>query len=674
MPGLFEGPWRGILQRAGSRFRAHTARAGTAVRWMGPGRLPGELLGIDIFPDTLRVHGWAALPNRGVLGVSITVDGRPFQQATTGLRTQELAPGMPITPWSDTAGWECTIDRELLGAGTLVIGALVMLPNGLTERINERAVSLETPTVIGSIDAPGLNARVSSRILTMRGWFRTGIGYDHLDVYINGKYFSRARLMAGVRSDVAAVIDDDDAALSGWEAQIELPAGEARSFELRVEAVGIEKRAVLGTTRVVPSTRNTAEVVDLERVGALQSRTRAFAARNVPDTDGVHVLVTTHHLGLGGGQLYLQELLRGVLGSPDVRCTVISAQDGVLRKELEDFGVDVQIVGQTPTTILEYEQWIFQLLATVVDSGANVVLANTLGSFWGIDIAERLGIGSIWAIHESFTPEFFLQIGFAKEPDAGVRAAFLGAFASVDMAVFEADATLHMFDEVIAPGHFVRIDYGIDLALLEEARSRIDRDAIRRQNDIHPNDVLILCMGTYEPRKGQGLLAVAFSRIADEFPDAVVAMVGDFGGEFSQGVHRIVDKLELRDRIKLIPMTKDIDEWYSISDAFILASDIESLPRSMLEAMGFGVPVLGTAVFGVPELIEDGVNGMLFDPSSVTATTEVLHRFLSLDAAARRSLGEAGRETILATRSSAIYAAEYRTLMEKLIRKHAADA
>ena len=58
----------------------------------------------------------------------------------------------------------------------------------------------------------------------------------------------------------------------------------------------------------------------------------------------------------------------------------------------------------------------------------------------------------------------------------------------------------------------------------------------------------------------------------------------------------------------------------------VCASDVESLPRSMLEAMAFGRPVASTAVFGIPELVEDGVSGFLCRDRDLAALRGMLER------------------------------------------------
>ena len=116
-------------------------------------------------------------------------------------------------------------------------------------------------------------------------------------------------------------------------------------------------------------------------------------------------------------------------------------------------------------------------------------------------------------------------------------------------------------------------------------------------------------------------------------------------------------------RITLIPITPDIVEWYALSDLLLSASDVESLPRSMLECMALGVPVLSTSVFGVPELIEDGVNGWLFGARDMSELSAALHRVLSLTPDQRRAVGAAASVAVHQRHSAHDYIGAYRRLL-----------
>ena len=86
---------------------------------------------------------------------------------------------------------------------------------------------------------------------------------------------------------------------------------------------------------------------------------------------------------------------------------------------------------------------------------------------------------------------------------------------------------------------------------------------------------------------------------------------------------------------------------------FCLPSYDEGLPMSMLEAMAAGIPVVMTRVGAIPEVIEDGVNGLLYDAGDTDALSACLVTLLSDDEQAR-GIGDRGRETVAAEYSIAV--------------------
>jgi glycosyltransferase involved in cell wall biosynthesis len=107
--------------------------------------------------------------------------------------------------------------------------------------------------------------------------------------------------------------------------------------------------------------------------------------------------------------------------------------------------------------------------------------------------------------------------------------------------------------------------------------------------------------------------------------------------------------------------------WYLMADALVSASDVESLPRSVLEAMAFEVPVLAASVYGLPELVDDGVNGLLCMPRDVDALVEGLRRLLVLTPEQRAGLGTTGAKLIRDQYDSSLYAGVYGTLLRGLV-------
>ena len=669
-----------------ARGRYHLARAVRSLRAIAPGELAGQVANVVVGPETVRIDGWAALPTNDIQSVFVTIDGIVRGHADIWFPTPIGPAGQQLTAAAN-AGWRLSLPREQIEVGVHSIGGLVLRAYGLVEVLDPIDASFPPPGPVGDINQPE-NGQVVSGILAVRGWFLTGRGYDTVEVSVNGATPVRARLVASPRPELVGQVVDPDAPLAGWEALIPLDEADGDPRYLEEDAdldeigentgVIVDMRGPRGHTRmgdrvVRQAPRELVKVKVPERAAAIEALTAELAAGFRADASGLNLLVATHHLGLGGGQLYVQELLRHLLAEPDVKATVLSMVDGVLAVELEDLGARVHVVGQAPSTARAYEDWLNQIAIVIEKSGANAMLANTAAAYWGVDLAARLKIPSAWAIHESFTPEVFLQVGFSVPPDEQIRARFLAAFEQADAVVFEADATKRLFEHLIREGRALTVDYGIDLGRIRAFARENPRDELREKLEIRPDQILLMCMGTYEPRKAQGLLTAAFARVADDYSRAVLAMVGDQGGPFSEGVHAMVEGYGLEGRVRMVPLTKDIDDWYLAADAFILASDVESLPRSMLEAMGFGTPVIAPAVFGVPEVIDDNINGFLFDPSSVAGAAEVMRRFLRLTRAERVALGERGRATVEANRSGELYARDYAAIYRALAAGGAPD-
>ena len=207
--------------------------------------------------------------------------------------------------------------------------------------------------------------------------------------------------------------------------------------------------------------------------------------------------------------------------------------------------------------------------------------------------------------------------------------------------------------------------YGMELEAIDRYRDEVDPAAARERLGLPQDATVVLCLGTLEPRKGQAVLAQAFGAIASRHPDAILAIVGDLGGEYSTGLHAYLDRAGLGDQVRVEPLATDPYAWHVAADVFALASDIESSPIVVLEAMAFGTPVVATAVFGVPELIEDGTHGYLCEASDIDSLGTALER--ALDDPARDEVGRAGERRVRERHDPDRYAERMSALMAGLV-------
>ncbi|MFZ0180625.1 MAG: glycosyltransferase, partial [Candidatus Dormiibacterota bacterium] len=215
--------------------------------------------------------------------------------------------------------------------------------------------------------------------------------------------------------------------------------------------------------------------------------------------------------------------------------------------------------------------------------------------------------------------------------------------------------------------HRAVLPYGVDTDMMAEFSRGFDQVAARHEHNIPEDATVVLAMGNLEERKSQASIVEAFAEVAKVHPEAHLILVGDHPCEYSDAVRQMIRESTVAERISLEPITPSIWAWYALSDILISASDVESLPRSMLESMALGVPVLSASVFGVPELVKDGVNGWLFEARDMSALIAALHRVLSLTADERHAMGRAARITVQQRHSAHEYVAVYRSLLADAI-------
>jgi len=356
------------------------------------------------------------------------------------------------------------------------------------------------------------------------------------------------------------------------------------------------------------------------------------------------LLAFTNVLSHGGASLYLFDLLREARRQGRIEPTVVSAVDGPLRGELEALGVEVHIASPSSLeSLVAHLDRVEELAAWAAPGEFDLVLVNTTSGHTviGAALAARLGLPAVWTIHESFElEELWGGLG------ADVRAHSEAMLAAAALAIFEADGTRQMYRRVLDQRRCRTVPYGLDPAPIDRFRASFDRAGARAEEGIPADADLLLCVGTVEPRKAQIPLALAFEQVVERFPDAHLAIVGVGSRQASPALVERVKASAWSERFHLVGITDQVQRWFGMADLFVCASDVESLPRSVLEAMAWETPVLATSVFGLPELIADGQTGWLCEDRDVAALAAGLERALDADPAERRRIGAASRRLV----------------------------
>ncbi len=181
-----------------------------------------------------------------------------------------------------------------------------------------------------------------------------------------------------------------------------------------------------------------------------------------------------------------------------------------------------------------------------------------------------------------------------------------------------------------------------------------------------PGDILIMHVANLKPVKGHTYLLKAFAAVAKEFPNAKLALIGK--DEFNGSLQSQVESLGIKDKVFFLGKRDDVQQLLSLADICVLPSLSEGMSNAILEYMSAGKPVVATNVGGNPELVQDGVNGLLVEKEDADAIKNAL-LVLIRDKAKCQAMGNAGLARVKAEFSMAAMVGRYDRLFNDLLFK-----
>jgi N-acetyl-alpha-D-glucosaminyl L-malate synthase BshA len=180
--------------------------------------------------------------------------------------------------------------------------------------------------------------------------------------------------------------------------------------------------------------------------------------------------------------------------------------------------------------------------------------------------------------------------------------------------------------------NFVNCDfYQRDAALVAQQRPRF----------ANAGEHLLVHLSNFRPVKRVLDVIEIFARVAQALP-ARLLLIGD--GPDRSAAEFLTMRLGIADRVDFVGKQENVNELLALSDLMLMPSEMESFGLAALEAMACRVPAVATRVGGVPELIDSGVNGLLFDVGDVDSMAAGAISILS-DPAHLQTMASAARRT-----------------------------
>lgn len=206
----------------------------------------------------------------------------------------------------------------------------------------------------------------------------------------------------------------------------------------------------------------------------------------------------------------------------------------------------------------------------------------------------------------------------------------------------------HLIEKVgVNPLRVVVVPNGVDTDVFFpiKKRSRLYRSVenARKELGIGEGDTVVGTVGHMTRQKGYDVLIAAIPRILRKHPRAKFVFVGR--GLLREKLEKQARALGVAQQIRFAGIRPDVPVVLNCFDVFVLPSLWEGFGTAIIEAMACGVPVVASRVGGIPEIVEDGMNGLLVPPGRPGPLTEAVIRMLD-QTSMRREMARRGRISV----------------------------
>jgi glycosyltransferase involved in cell wall biosynthesis len=344
-----------------------------------------------------------------------------------------------------------------------------------------------------------------------------------------------------------------------------------------------------------------------------------------------------------GGQHQALLLLQG-LRERGHTPELIAVRDSLLASRAKEIGAPVHVAGPERRRLAAA----FQIRKLVRDRRVDLVHAN-----------EPHALSSAWLARAHRTVPILVSRRIALPLSQGF----------FSLARYRAAA------RVVAVSHFVersviqsglsaeRVSVIYDGVQIPHEISQTQREIARSQLGIPREIPCIGNVAAFVPEKGHALLLQAFAKLRAQFPESVLLLRGE--GPELPALQSFARQLQVAKAVKFLPASIEIETMFSAMDIFAFPSHEEPLGSALLAAMAYALPAVAFSRGGVPEVLEDGKNGVLVKDLDPDAYASAIARLLTHPGEATR-LGRAAQETVMTHFSANRMAEETLLLYEEL--------
>ena len=343
------------------------------------------------------------------------------------------------------------------------------------------------------------------------------------------------------------------------------------------------------------------------------------------------ILYIDHVAHIGGAEISLLHMVKGVKANKQVAVKVVLPEDGPLVDELKKLNIDVDIIPmvqlnitKNPLALASYPlflvKYIFQLLHFVNRYDIDLVHANSIKSGLLVGVVTKLArVPLIWHIRDYYEPGWIRTL---------VRV-WGKLFADCIVAISQkVNNMFHHMDSLV-------IYNGVDLTLFSQAKINKSSLTLREEIGIESTKKIICIVGQLAPWKGHKTFIEVAAQIQGKFPQLHFVIVGDVYHQeqksYRHQLETLAKDLLPTGTITFLGWRSDIDLIMNSIDILLHPAYEEPFGRVVIEAMAARKPVIGFSSGGLPEIIKNEETGFLVPTGNTKLMVQKLAQLLEDD-------------------------------------------
>ncbi|MFW6156077.1 MAG: glycosyltransferase family 4 protein [Armatimonadota bacterium] len=376
-----------------------------------------------------------------------------------------------------------------------------------------------------------------------------------------------------------------------------------------------------------------------------------------------HVLEATE----GGTRQYLNDVLLGLSADRFKLTAVVSTlRTPEFAQDIERFresGVRVEVVEMVREIDREQDLRAYRELRGFF--GANefdiIHTHSSKAGFLGRVAAWRARNPAV-RVHSPHAFAFEMNVTRSRRLIFRILERLAGRLTHLLVCTCEGEREIAVRNRIVPPGRAAVVRTGVDL---KRFHPRPHAHRIREELDLPARHRIVGTVGAIVEQKGHRSLVEAAPAVIEEMPHTTFVIVGS--GELREELEARVNELGLGRRFRFLGYRDDVPRVLATFDLFVMPSLWEGMPYALVEAMAVGVPVVGSDIPGIADIVRPRQTGRLAPPGDPESLADTILRALREDGKSA-TMAEAAREMVMSEHSRermlASLAACYERLME----------